>query len=147
MRFIDMPHAYCHNNWGYSFDIVPVEYLQYAVDCSCDSIKLQIKKDAMAAAERERQYQKDKLRWQQEEEKEAAERQQKMVAKFGSKYGVFVAKKQIAIGMTKEMCREAWGGPVNSYRTTTSFGQSEVWCYNYKTKVYFYNGKVVQIDN
>ena len=49
--------------------------------------------------------------------------------------------------MTKEMVKDSWGRPMNTYRTTTKFGQSEVWCYNYKTRVYFYNGKVVQIDD
>ena len=79
------------------------------------------------------------------EEKQATK--EALVAKYGSQFGELVAKKQVSIGMSKEMCREAWGIPVNTYRTTTSFGQSEVWCYNYKTRVYFYNGKVVQIDD
>ena len=70
-----------------------------------------------------------------------------MIEKYGAEYGTIVGKHQIAINMTKEMCRDAWGNPMNNYRTTTSFGQSEVWCYNYKTRVYFYNGKVVQIDD
>ena len=70
-----------------------------------------------------------------------------MIAKYGTEYGTLVGNHQIAINMTKEMCRDAWGNPMNKYRTTTSFGQSEVWCYNYKTRVYFYNGKVVQIDD
>lgn len=69
------------------------------------------------------------------------------VAKYGSEYGEYVAQKRVAVGMTKDMCRDAWGWPMNTYSTTTSFGNSEVWCYNYKTRVYFYNGKVVQIDN
>ena len=73
--------------------------------------------------------------------------EQRMIEKYGPQNGNLVARKQVAIGMTKEMCRDAWGRPMNTYRTTTQYGQSEVWCYNYKTKVYFYNGNVVQIDD
>lgn len=83
------------------------------------------------------------------QQKQAQENEYKnlMIAKYGTEYGTLVGNHQIAINMTKEMCRDAWGNPMNKYRTTTSFGQSEVWCYNYKTRVYFYDGKVVQIDD
>lgn len=53
----------------------------------------------------------------------------------------------MAIGMTKEMCKDAWGTPINKYRTTTAGSVTEVWCYNYKTRIYFVNGKVQQIDD
>ena len=88
---------------------------------------------------------------QQQEQQEKANREaahkQQMLAKYGSQFGELVSNKQIALGMTKDMCRDAWGNPMNIYRTTTSFGQSEVWCYNYKTMIYFFEGKVVQIDD
>ena len=85
--------------------------------------------------------------------KELEEKQRKeaflnsMIAKYGSENGQLVGNKRIAIGMTKEMCKDAWGMPMDSYRTTTKYGQSDVWCYNYKTRVYFFDGKVVKIDN
>lgn len=94
--------------------------------------------------QREQQKQKAKKR-QENAEKQAAKNT--LIAKYGSQFGELVAKRQVAIGMSNEMCRDAWGRPMNTYRTTTKYGQCEVWCYNYKTKVYFYNGKVVQIDN
>ncbi len=81
------------------------------------------------------------------QEKEKAEFRKKMIAKYGTEKGALIGNRQITIDMTKEMCKDAWGTPINTYRTTTSYGQSEVWCYNYKTRVYFYNGKVVQIDD
>lgn len=84
---------------------------------------------------------------QKEKENKAAEYKKQMIAKYGSPFGEFVANKQVAVGMTKEMCRDAWGSPINTYRTTTSIGQSEVWCYNYKTRVYFYDNKVTRIDD
>ena len=101
----------------------------------------------MNSAEQERIRKKNELYWQQLKEQEASKHHENMVAKYGAKYGELVTKKQVTIGMTKEMCSDAWGRPLNTYRTTTTFGQSEVWCYNYKTRIYFYNGKVVQIDN
>ena len=94
--------------------------------------------------QREQQKQKAKKR-QEIAEKQAAKAS--LVEKYGSQFGELVAKKQVAIGMSKEMCRDAWGRPMNTYRTTTRFGQSEVWCYNYKSRIYFYDGKVVMIDN
>lgn len=84
---------------------------------------------------------------QQQAAKEESALARQMIAKFGAEYGGLIAKKQISIGMTKEMCKAAWGYPMNTYRTTTRFGQSEVWCYNYKSRVYFFEGKVVQIDD
>lgn len=102
-------------------------------------------KKAKEQQEKERKLQQQRLN-QEKANKDSAFKQQ-MIAKHGSQFGNLVANKQVAIGMTKEMCRDAWGRPMNSYRTTTSFGQSEVWCYNYKTRVYFYDGKVTRIDN
>ena len=89
---------------------------------------------------------KEQKRIQAQAKADAAFRQQ-MLTKHGDKFGKLVASKQVSLDMTKEMCRDAWGKPINTYRTTTKYGQSEVWCYNYKTRVYFYNGKVVQIDD
>lgn len=84
---------------------------------------------------------------QKEKENKEAEYKKHMIAKYGSPFGEFVANKQVAVGMTKEMCRDAWGAPINTYRTTTSLGQSEVWCYDYKTRVYFYGNKVTRIED
>lgn len=87
------------------------------------------------------------LQRKQEKEKKKIDFIKSMISKYGVEQGSLVGNRQVGIGMTKEMCRDAWGSPINTYRTTTSYGQSEVWCYNYKTRVYFYNGKVVQIDD
>lgn len=100
---------------------------------------------AEAQLERER-----KLKEQQQAQaiaKANAAFKQQMLAKYGARFGELVANRRVALDMTKEMCRDAWGSPMNTYRTTTKYGQSEVWSYNYKTRVYFYDGKVVQIDD
>ena len=90
---------------------------------------------------------KRKQEHQQRKAQEQMEFRQRMIAKYGDEKGDIIADKQIATGMTTEMVRDAWGRPLNTYRSTTKYGQSEVWCYNYKTRVYFYNGKVVRIDD
>ena len=90
---------------------------------------------------------KRKQEHQQRKAQEQMEFRQRMIAKYGDEKGDIIADKQIATGMTTEMVRDAWGRPLNTYRSTTKYGQSEVWCYNYKTRVYFYDGKVVRIDD
>lgn len=102
---------------------------------------------AIEEEQREKEWKQQEKREQQERERKNADFIKKMLSKYGDEYGAMIGEKQIAIGMTKEMCKDAWGRPMNTYSTTTSFGQSEVWHYNYKTRVYFRNGKVTQIDN
>lgn len=145
-QFSNMPFT-SKRGWGGHLSIVPIDFIQKAANNFADSIAARVKIDAMNSAEQERIRKKNELYWQQLKEQEASKHHENMVAKYGAKYGELVTKKQVTIGMTKEMCSDAWGRPLNTYRTTTTFGQSEVWCYNYKTRIYFYNGKVVQIDN
>lgn len=101
-------------------------------------------KIAQAQRERNRQIMNQKTKKREKEQHDLF--RQKMISKYGNEKGILVSNHQIAIEMTTEMVSDAWGHPLNSYRTTTKYGQSEVWCYNYKTRVYFYNGKVVRID-
>lgn len=123
--------------WTY-FDIVIIKK---------DDVRILDQRAEMAKAQREKAWKQQEIKEKQEKAKKENEHKQQMITKYGSQFGSFVAKHQVAIGMSKEMCRDAWGKPMNTYRTTTKYGQSEVWCYNYKTRVYFYNGKVVQIDD
>lgn len=83
---------------------------------------------------------------QEKANKESAYKNQ-MITKYGSQYGGLVANRQVAIGMTKEMCQDAWGKPINTYKTITQITTEEVWCYNYKTRIYFVNDIVVRIEN
>lgn len=95
---------------------------------------------------KQREQQKLKAKKRQETANKIATKSA-FITKYGAKFGELVANKQAALDMTKEMVKDAWGRPMNTYRTTTKFGQSEVWCYNYKTRIYFYDGKVVMIDD
>ena len=112
-----------------------------------DQIELLERRSKMAKAQQEQESKKRKLQSDKEREKQETAFVNKMVAKYGDTLGPIIGKKQVSIGMTEEMCHDAWGKPMNTYRTTTKYGQSEVWCYNYKTRIYFFEGKVVQIDN
>ena len=112
-----------------------------------NKVPLLLKREKIAKAQREKEERQREASYEREKLQEEAAFVNRMTAKYGAKYGELVGKKQVAIGMSKEMCRDAWGRPMNTYSTTTSFGKSEVWCYNYKTRVYFYNGKVVRIDD
>lgn len=97
--------------------------------------------------QRQKEIEQVNLERKKERERIANEFEQRMIAKYGVENGRLIAKHQMAIGMTKEMCKDAWGTPINKYRTTTAGSVTEVWCYNYKTRIYFVNGKVQQIDD
>lgn len=92
---------------------------------------------------REKQRAEDEARYEREEQEYRAS----LVATYGEEYGNLIADRKVAIGMTEEMCRKAWGRPHDKYNTTTKWGVSSVWVYNYKTSLYFYDGELKQIDN
>ena len=145
---IDWYHKLSDSNIPYI--VLYEDYRYYVVIAASDYPLLQQKVTKKLQAERQKNNREQQLQEQQRIQKQAKEKNEfksRMIAKYGDGNGMLVGNRQIAIGMTKEMCKDAWGTPINTYRTTAKFGQSEVWCYNYKTRVYFYNGKVVQIDD
>ena len=97
--------------------------------------------------QRQKEIEQANLERKKERERIANEFEQRMIAKYGVENGKLVSKHQLSIGMTQEMCMDSWGYPMNKYRTTTAGSVTEVWCYNYKTRIYFVNGKVQQIDD
>ena len=107
----------------------------------------EIRKDKILAQEREHQEKLKKQEFSLRLKEYINKRKQNNISKYGLEMGTLINNGRIALGMTKNMCREAWGVPMNSYRTKVPGKQSEVWLYNYKTRVYFENGKVVRIDD
>lgn len=92
----------------------------------------------------------DQQEQQEMEKRMANEKQQRradLIANYGEEFGNMIADKKIVLGMTKDMCYEAWGNPQDKYNTTTSLGNTSVWVYNYKTYLYFYDGVLKQIDH
>lgn len=121
---------------GWHFDIKPIAGWQ------------NYEKFIQTAANRTQQeIQRARLSKEQQVEKEKIEYKNRMIAKYGEEKGTLVGNHQICIGMTKEMCKDAWGTPINNFKTTTAGRIDEMWYYNYKTRVYFVNGKIQQIDN
>ena len=105
------------------------------------------KRPKIAQVQRDRDRQRRNQQIEKRKQEQSHLFKQQMIGKYGAEKGNLVGNHQISIGMITEMVRDAWGRPLNTYRTTTKYGKSEVWCYNYKTRVYFYDGKVVRIDD
>ena len=78
---------------------------------------------------------------------EKAQRESDIIAKYGSTFGKAIVKGDIMLGMTQEMCQDAWGYPHDKFNTTTSLGTVSIWMYNYKTYLHFKNGKLIEIEN
>lgn len=90
--------------------------------------------------------QREKLAMQNEA-KLKQQRLEKLTAKYGAETAALIAEGRVAIGMTQEMCREAWGHPNDTRNTTTANMKTSVWLYGYKTYLYFDNGKLSLIQN
>lgn len=75
-----------------------------------------------------------------------AQRLASLAKKYGSKNAKDIVNGYIRIGMTKQMCKEAWGEPYDINKTTTSYGTHEQWCYG-NNYVYFEGNKITAIQN
>lgn len=74
-------------------------------------------------------------------------RQQELCSRYGNEFGTIIANRKVALGMTPEMCRQAWGTPIQISNMVDVTGKYTVWKYNFKTCIYFYNGIVAKIKN
>lgn len=79
--------------------------------------------------------------------KEAEARKQTLIKKYGKKQGELIFEGNVRIGMTAEMCREAWGEPDDINRMITQYATHEQWVYGSKSYLYFTNGKLESIQN
>jgi hypothetical protein len=67
------------------------------------------------------------------------------VKKYGAEYGKLVAKNQVKIGMTKQMCEDAWGTTFDKKRFTDSAEEKEIWRYVGRSRLIFVNGILTNI--
>jgi len=67
------------------------------------------------------------------------------VKKYGVVFGKLVAKNQVKIGMTKQMCEDAWGTTFDIKKYTESAKETEIWKYVGKGKLIFVNGTLTNI--
>nr|DAX65783.1 MAG TPA: SmpA / OmlA family [Caudoviricetes sp.] len=65
----------------------------------------------------------------------------KYLKKYGTKFGKYVAEREIVIGMNKNMVKDAWGDPDHINTTQGTYGVHEQWVYG-KRYIYFKNGIV-----
>lgn len=71
----------------------------------------------------------------------------KCIARWGQKMGSLVADGKVVLGMTKKMCNESWGTPIDVNTTIVRGITSEQWVYSLGTYLYFENGKLTAIQN
>lgn len=76
-----------------------------------------------------------------------AKRKQELCSRYGNGFGTLIVNRKVALGMTPEMCRQAWGTPIQISNMVDAKGKYTVWKYNFKTYIYFYNGIVARIRN
>lgn len=83
-----------------------------------------------------------------EEKAAEAKRKAELVRRFGAEAGAKIAQGRVALGMSKEMCREAWGSPTYRQQAKTLTGTSEIWYYTFlydDRRLVFANDKLVEI--
>ncbi len=74
------------------------------------------------------------------------QRKAELTQKYGSEMANLILAGRIRIGMTKDMCRAAWGAPDDINQTITSYSTSEQWVYGYQY-VYFEGDKITAIQD
>ena len=67
--------------------------------------------------------------------------------KYGKATAELILEGKVRIGMTREMCREAWGSPEDINRSSGSWGVHEQWVYGMNSYLYFENGTLASIQN
>lgn len=68
-------------------------------------------------------------------------RQKSLRMKYGEKIGNLIYESKVFLGMTKEMCVDSWGKPLEVNRTIVNGLTHEQWVYGYKNYLYFDNSK------
>ena len=102
---------------------------------------------ALKAIEKPIQKKMNKEKRIAEEQRLKAERKARLTKKYGKTYADLIIQGKVRIGMTAEMCREAWGTPDDINRSSGSWGMHEQWCYDWGGYLYMENGKLTSIQN
>lgn len=74
-------------------------------------------------------------------------KKQDLITLYGQTNGNHIANRKVALGMTSEMCRLAWGTPLKIYNSVDASGKYTIWAYNLDTLIYFKDDKVVKMQN
>lgn len=101
--------------------------------------------EAVYAQRAEEERQREEARIQRE--KEEREHKASLYQKYGKQTAGLILAGKVRIGMTREMCREAWGSPDDINRSSGSWGVHEQWVYGLGSYLYFENGILSSIQN
>lgn len=82
-----------------------------------------------------------------EADKLVKERLALLTKKYGKYNAQRIIKREVVIGWSEVLCKEAWGKPNHINRSTYSWGVTEQWCYSSGNYLYFTNGKLTAIQN
>lgn len=96
----------------------------------------------------EQDYKKKILKQEEQKalEKARAEKKRKeIIAKYGEKFGNLILVRKVDLGMSKEMCKLAIGSPINTIRSKSSIGTSDIWIYSSTSYLRFENDRLVEI--
>lgn len=94
-------------------------------------------------AEEARRIEEERVR----NEREQREREAAIRRKYGQSIARLILNRQVQVGMTRDMCREAWGAPDDINRTTGIWGVHEQWVYGSGSYLYFEDGILTSIQN
>lgn len=86
-------------------------------------------------------------RYMAEKNARETKRKQELCSRYGNEFGTLIASKKVALGMTPEMCKQAWGTPTMISNMIDATGKYTIWKYNLRTIIFFHNGVVVRIQN
>lgn len=81
------------------------------------------------------------------ESKQADQRKFEILKKYGKYYGELILAGKVKLGMTKQMCIEAWGNPEDINRTIVRGNINEQWVYSLDCYLYFDNGVLTAIQD
>ena len=152
----------CVSNTGYkpiilAFDKIYIDPTSKELDYNKKDNRLLMIKDLIPSLEWESKQFDYNLAYRKEREAEVEVKKAELEAKnealrkeymqkYGEKYGQLIFNKQVVVGMTKKMCRESWGEPIDINTTVFAWGTFEQWVYDIDKYLYFEDGilKIIQ---
>ncbi|HXD93979.1 MAG TPA: hypothetical protein VNX01_12260 [Bacteroidia bacterium] len=113
-------------------------------DCANDIFVDEEKYTAKLMAKQQEEIQKQLEKALAEQQAIEAEqtRVNNLIKKYGKNFGAKVANGDVAMGMTKNMCRDAWGEPIRIQETKVTNGTTEKWFYS-SNRFLFFTGNMV----
>lgn len=79
--------------------------------------------------------------------KEQEDLKKQYIKQFGSKYGTLISENRVEIGMTKQMCIEAWGEPNSKSKTLLGKNILETFYYDSLEYLKFKNGRLIMFHS